>query len=101
MCRADHRADIARIAHLVEVDAQVAGRLGPAAPVDPDGPCARAEGAHLVEQPRLHVLTRDQHELGLPRRIHQVLALGHEEIQLLPPAPVVELSDRLELVVVG
>jgi hypothetical protein len=83
----------------VEVDQQVALGLSPLLFVHTDHPRARAQGAHSVEQIRFHVLAGSQEEDGIGA--HEVLALGREQPELVPPALLLEFPDGLELVVVG
>ena len=56
----------------------------------------------LGEQPRLDVLARDEQldRLGR-RRLDEILALADEEPELVAPAPLVQLADELELLVVA
>ena len=76
-----------------------AGQVGP--PVDGDHP-RRVRGARdLREQLRVDVLAGAQQvdRLG-GRRLDRVLALDEEEPELLAPAPVVQLADELQALVV-
>jgi hypothetical protein len=102
---AHDRADVARVAHAMQIRRQLPARLGPALRVDPDHARARAEGADRVEQPRLHVLAGNQHEgrfdaRGLGRG-DQILALGCKQAGAVALAAAGELTDRLQLLVFG
>ena len=92
--RTDHRPNVPRVRHAVQVDAHVPAGLRPHLREDADHARARTERAHPVQEPRLHVLARDQQELGLepggPRRLDQVLALGHAQARALAVTLVVE-----------
>jgi hypothetical protein len=61
------------------------------------------ERRDLREQRGLDVLARDQEldRLEIRSRLDEVLALDREQPELLPPAPVVELADELEPLVVA
>jgi hypothetical protein len=63
------------------------------------------ERRDLGEQSRLDVLIRDQHvcrvEPGVQPGFEQILPLDHEQPELVPPAPVVELPDELEALIVA
>jgi hypothetical protein len=63
------------------------------------------ERRHLREQLRLDVLPRHQHvrrlEPGREPGLEQILPLDREQPELVPPAPVVELADELEPLVVA
>jgi hypothetical protein len=60
------------------------------------------ERRDLREQRRLDVLARDEKLYGLdPRGVDEILALNDEKPKLVAPAPVVELADELELLVVA
>jgi hypothetical protein len=56
---------------------------------------------HPCEQLRFDVLTGDEelHRLDL-RRLDEILALDDEEAELVAPAPVAELADELQPLVV-
>jgi hypothetical protein len=57
---------------------------------------------HLGEQRRLDVLAGDEQLDRLGRRgVDEILALTGEEPELVPPAPLVQLADELELLVVA
>jgi hypothetical protein len=64
-----------------------------------------AERRDVGEQRRLDVLAGDQQLHGLEARIarsvDEILALCDEQPQLLAPAPLVQLADELELLVVA
>jgi hypothetical protein len=63
------------------------------------------ERRHLGEQLGRHVLSRDEHvrrlEPGGEPGLEQVLPLDGEQPELVPPAPVAELADELEPLVVA
>jgi hypothetical protein len=61
------------------------------------------ERRDLREQRRLDVLARDQQldRLDAGGRLDQVLPLDGEQPELVPPAPLVELADELEPLVVA
>jgi hypothetical protein len=59
------------------------------------------ERRHLREERRLDVLAGDEQVDGLDPVGEQVLALDGEQAELVPPAPVVELADELEPLVVA
>jgi hypothetical protein len=63
------------------------------------------ERRDVGEQRRLDVLAGDQQLHGLEARIacgvDEILALSDEQPQLLAPAPLVQLADELELLVVA
>jgi hypothetical protein len=61
------------------------------------------EGRDLGKQRRLNVLARDQQldRLDAGGRLDEVLPLDSEQPELVPPAPVVELADELEPLVVA
>jgi hypothetical protein len=59
------------------------------------------ERRHLCEEQRLDVLAGDQSLDGLDAVGEQVLPLDREQPELVPPAPVVELADELEPLVVA
>jgi hypothetical protein len=63
-----------------------------------------AQGRDAGEQPRLDVLAGDEqvHLLvaAVLRGRDEVLPLRDEQPELVPPAPVVQLPDELELLVV-
>jgi hypothetical protein len=61
------------------------------------------ERRDLREQRRLDVLARDQQldRLDAGGRLDQVLPLDGEQPELVAPAPVVELADELEPLVVA
>src|SRR3954465_5386826 len=99
MRRANDRAHVPRVLHPMEVHEEVAPRLGPSLFVDADDPGARPERRDRVEELGLDVLARTQDEFRAGPL--QVLALGREPPELRPPALLLELPDRLELVVVG
>ena len=64
-----------------------------------------AEGRHLREQLGLDVLARNEHvgglETGGEPGLEQILSLDREQPELVAPAPVVELADELEPLVVA
>ena len=59
----------------------------------------------LGQQRGRHVLAGDEEldrfDPRLPRRVDEILSLGDEEPELVAPAPVGELADELELLVVA
>ena len=63
------------------------------------------ERRDLGEQLRLDVLARDEHvrrlESGVEPGLDEVLALDREQPELVAPAPVVQLADELEPLVVA
>jgi hypothetical protein len=59
------------------------------------------ERRHLGEQRRLDVLARDEHVDRLDVLGEQILALDDEQPELVAPAPIVELADELEPLVVA
>ena len=102
---ADDGAHVAGVVHAVQVGREVPAGSREPAPVDADHPRAGPQRADLVQQLGLDVLARDQQHLGLQARglggLDQVLALGREQVELVPPAPVGQLADGLEVWVVG
>src|ERR687883_545762 len=72
-------------------------------PVDAERPWRVRERRDLGEEFRLDRLACDEQldrlDARLPRRRDEVLALGDEEAELLAPAPVGELANELELLV--
>ena len=76
------------------------------APVDADHPRRVTERGDLREQLRLYRLPRDEQLDGLDsrggRRLDQILALRDKEAELVPPAPLRQLPNELEpLVLTG
>jgi hypothetical protein len=75
----------------------------------PEGSDQRCPYTPITREPdpseRLNVHAGAQQRFGGPSRPlgggHQVLALGAEQAELVPPAPLVELAHRLQLFVVG
>jgi len=61
------------------------------------------ERRHLGEQCRLDVLARDEQvdRLDAAGRLDEVLTLRDEQLELVAPAPVMELADELEPLVVA
>jgi hypothetical protein len=63
------------------------------------------ERRHLGEQLGRHVLARDERVGGLEPGgepgLEEVLPLDDEQPELVPPAPVAELADELEPLVVA
>jgi hypothetical protein len=63
------------------------------------------ECRHLRQQRRLDVLARDEQldrlDAGRRRGGGEILALRDEQLELVAPAPVVELADELEPLVVA
>jgi hypothetical protein len=63
------------------------------------------ERRHLGQQLGRNVLSRDEHvgghEPGGEPGFEEVLPLDREQPELVPPAPVVELADELEPLVVA
>jgi hypothetical protein len=61
------------------------------------------ERRDVGEQRRLDVLARDEQldRLEVGGSLDEVLPLDREQPELLPPAPVVELADELEPLVVA
>jgi len=63
------------------------------------------ERRHLGEQRRLDVLAGDEQldrlDSGVARGVDEILALGDEQPELVAPAPVPELADELEPLVVA
>jgi hypothetical protein len=63
------------------------------------------ERGHACEQLGLHRLAGDQQldrlEAGVRRRLDEVFTLRDEQPELVSPAPVVELADELEPLVVA
>jgi hypothetical protein len=72
-----------------------------------DGDDARRvrEFRHLGEQPGLDVFPREQNirrlQAGVEPFLEEILPLDREQPQLVPPAPVMELADELEPLVVA
>jgi hypothetical protein len=64
-----------------------------------------AERRYLREQLRLNVLACDENvrglEAGIEPGLDEVLALDREQPELVAPAPVVQLADELEPLVVA
>jgi hypothetical protein len=64
-----------------------------------------SECRDLGEQRRLDVLARDEQLDRLPARraagVDEILALGDEQPELVAPAPLAQLADELELLVVA
>jgi hypothetical protein len=61
------------------------------------------ERRHLRQQRRLDVLPRDEQvdRLDAGGRLDEVLTLRDEQLELVAPAPVVELADEIEPLVVA
>jgi hypothetical protein len=59
------------------------------------------ERRHIGEQRRLDVLSRNEQLDGVDVLREQVLPLDDEQPELVAPAPVVELADELEPLVVA
>src|SRR6478735_11013370 len=61
------------------------------------------ERRDLREERRLDVLAGDEdiHRFNRAGRLDEVLALDDEQLELVAPAPVVELADELEPLVVA
>jgi hypothetical protein len=61
------------------------------------------ERRHLGEERCLDVLARDEHidRLDPGRGLDEVFTLRDEQLELVAPAPVVELADELEPLVVA
>ena len=61
------------------------------------------QGRDVGEQRRLDILAGDEklYRLDPGGRLNQVLTFRDEELQLVTPAPVVELADELEPLVVA
>ena len=103
VCRPDQRADVPRIGEAPEREGRrallPAGEVGP--PVDGDHPRRMGSACQIGEELRVDVLIGAQQvdRLG-GRRLDRVLALDEEEPQLLAPAPVVQLPDDLQALVV-
>jgi len=72
---------------------------------DADDPSRVPERRDLGEERRLDVLSGDEQldrfDTGRNGRVHKVFALGDEQPELVAPAPVVELADELEPLVVA
>src|SRR5439155_6760242 len=103
---AEQRPEIPRVRDPPERERQrrqAAREIVPA--VDADHARRMGERRVLGEQLRRDVLARheqlDRLDPCLPGRVDEVLALGHEEPELVAPAPVGELADELELLVVA
>jgi hypothetical protein len=64
-----------------------------------------SERRYLREQLRLNVLACDENvrglEAGIEPGLDEVLALDREQPELVAPAPVVQLADELEPLVVA
>ena len=73
------------------------------APEDAEHARRVRERRHLGEQRRLDVLSRDEQvdRLDAGGRLDEVLTLRDEQLELVAPAPVVELADELEPLVVA
>jgi len=75
------------------------------APVDADDPRRVRELRHLGEQLGCEVLARheklDRLDPRRGRRFDEILPLDDEKPELVAPAPVTELADELELLVVA
>ena len=61
------------------------------------------ERRHLGQQRRLDVLAGDEQvdRLDAAGRLDEILTLRDEQLELVSPAPVVELADELEPLVVA
>jgi hypothetical protein len=61
------------------------------------------ERRHLGQERRLDVLARDEQvdRLDARGRLDEILTLRDEQLELVSPAPVVELADELEPLVVA
>ena len=102
--RPDQRADVSRVGNAPERERRrpVLGRRQILPPVDPDHARRVCGGRDLREQARLDVLPRDEQRNGLGgRRGDEVLALADEQPELVPPAPLLQLADELELLVLA
>jgi hypothetical protein len=73
------------------------------APVDRDDARRVCKRRDVGEQRRLDVLTGDEDvdERDRSRRFDEVFPLDDEQLELVSPAPVVELADELEPLVVA
>ena len=98
-------AHVARIRHAPEGECHIdrAGHLLPAE--DADDARRMSERRNVGEQCRLDVLAGHEHldrlEAGVTRGVDEILALGDEEPELVPPAALVQLPDELELLVLA
>ena len=72
-------------------------------PEDADHTWRMTQRRDLGQQGRLHVLAGDEHldrlDATAERSLDEIFSLGDEEPELVAPAPVVQLSDELELLV--
>jgi hypothetical protein len=61
------------------------------------------ERRHLGQERRLDVLARDEQvdRLDPAGRLDEILTLRDEQLELVAPAPVMELADELEPLVVA
>ena len=102
--RAEQRADVPGIRDVPERERHrphAARQV--VAPVDADHARRVRERRHLGEERRLDVLARDEQvdRLDARRRLDEILTLRDEQPELVAPAPVVELADELEPLVVA
>src|SRR5439155_4233565 len=104
--RTQQRADVPRIGDVPERQSDLrqrpAGQIVP--PVDADHARRMRERRDLRQERRLDVLACDEQldRLDAARGHDEILALDREEAELLPPAPLVQLADELQpLVVLG
>ncbi len=101
---ADQRADVPGIGDPPERQRHRPrlGRRQVVAPVDADHARRMGRGRDLGEQLRLDVLARNEQldRLG-GRRLDEILALADEQPELVAPAPLVQLADELQLLVVA
>ena len=99
----DQRADVARIAHAPERETDRRQRRLPeiATPEDADHARRMAERRHLGERGRVDVVAGDEQfdrlDPGAARRIDEILALAHEQPELLPLPRRREAPDELQL----
>jgi hypothetical protein len=70
-------------------------------PVDRDHPWRVRERRHLGEERRLDVLARDQQLDRLDAVCEQVLTLDREQPELVAPAAVTQLADKLQAFIVA
>jgi len=104
--RPQQRSDVPRVSDVPERERDGTRSVWEiVAPKDGDDPWWMRERRHLCEQLGRDVLARDKHvrrlNPGDQTSLEQILPLDRKQPELVPPAPLVELADELEPLVVA